>query len=285
MFHNLLLFNCNIQFFLYIRRINGYLPCLPVKTQIDPRIRILFVSLLSVTVFIVDQLPVAAGLVLSFAVLRMVFKAPFRSVKTFLTLSMLVIFIVLLQTLFGPGENYIVKPLFPASVPIIGGKGSLKWEGFILGLMIGCRLAALVILLPLLTAAPPGQIAQGLTSLGFNYRAAFTITSAFNLIPLFEDEARAIMDAQKLRGRRSFEEGSFLSKLKAYPSLVIPLVLGAMRKAQAAGIAMDARAFGAYKTRTWTEKQAMKAKDYLLLVIFLVFVILVLVLNFTLKKD
>jgi energy-coupling factor transport system permease protein len=163
--------------------------------------------------------------------------------------------------------------------------GSLKWDGFILGLVIGCRLVALMILLPLLTAVSPSQIALGLTSLGFNYRAAFIITAAFNFIPLFEDEGRAIMDAQKLRGARAFDKVSLIVKLKTYPGLVVPLVLGAMRKAKVAGTSMDSRAFGAYKTRTWTEKQPMGAKDYFSLVICLLFVILTLWLNFVLKQG
>jgi energy-coupling factor transport system permease protein len=270
------------NFFLYTCGVGG---SLSVKKQIDPRIRILLVSLFSVTVFIVDQLPVAIGLALSFAAIRLAFKVPFRGIKSFLTLSMLVTFIVLLQTLFGPGENYILKPLFPASLPLLGDLGSLKWDGFILGLVIGCRLAALMFLMPLLTAATPGQIALGLTGLGFNYRAAFIITAAFNFIPLFEDEGRAIMDAQKLRGASTFDNVSLFVKLKAYPSLVVPLVLGAMRKAKAAGTSMDSRAFGVYKTRTWTEKQPMGAKDYLSLIVCLLFVVLALWLNFSLKHG
>jgi energy-coupling factor transport system permease protein len=270
------------NFFLYTCGVGG---SLSVKKQIDPRIRILLVSLFSVTVFIVDQLLVIIGLTLSFAVIRMAFKVPFRSIKTFLTLSMLVTFIVLLQTLFGPGENYILKPLFSESLPLLGGMGSLKRDGFILGLVISSRLAALMILLPLLTAVSPSQIALGLTGLGFNYRAAFIITSAFNFIPLFEDEGRAIMDAQKLRGARAFDNVSFFVKLKTYPGLVVPLVLGAMRKAKAAGTSMDSRAFGVYKTRTWMDKQPLGVKDYLSLVIYLLFVILTLWLNFALKQG
>jgi energy-coupling factor transport system permease protein len=68
--------------------------------------------------------------------------------------------------------------------------------------------------------------------------------------------------------------------MKAYPGLVIPLVLGAMRKAQAASAAMDSRAFGVYKTRTWLDKPAMKVHDYLCLVICLVFLVIVLLFNY-----
>jgi energy-coupling factor transport system permease protein len=124
---------------------------------------------------------------------------------------------------------------------------------------------------------------MGLTGLGFNYRAAFIITTAFNLIPSFEEEGRAIMDTQKLRGMSAFEDGSFFAKLKAYPGLVVPLVLGAMRKAQMAGLAMDSRAFGVYKTRTWLEKPSIKARDYLAVTAGFIFSGLTLWLNYLLK--
>jgi len=100
------------------------------------------------------------------------------------------------------------------------------------------------------------------------------------------------MDAQKLRGSfaptgcvsfensrskerctkvRRIKERFFLAKLKAYPALVVPLVLGAMRKAQSASLAMDSRAFGAFKKRTWLEKPVIKVHDYLFLAGFIIF--------------
>jgi energy-coupling factor transport system permease protein len=242
--------------------------------KLDPRIKILFVFLFTVMIFLVDKLPLAAAMLASFLVLRIAGKVYFGSIKTIGFLSLLVVFIVLMQIFFGPGETYII-------MPFLGGKFTLKWEGLILGITLGCRLAALMLLLPMLTlTTSPYSIATGLTALGVNYRAAFIITTAFNLIPLFEEDARAIMDAQKLRGMRSFEKGTLLSKLKAYPALVVPLVLGAMRKAQVSSVAMDSRAFGVFKRRTWLEKPAMKVHDYICTAICGVFFILVILLNY-----
>ena len=213
-------------------------------------------------------------------VLRLTAKIPFRGIRFLKTLSMLAAFIILIQVFLGPGENYIVKPLFPPSFPLLGGMGSMKWDGLITGFMIVCRLSALMLLLPMLVwTTSPEKIAVGLVYLGFNYRTAFIITTAFNLIPLFEEEGRAIMDAQKLRGMR-FWEGSFFAKLKAYPGLVVPLVLGAMRRAQLASVAMDSRAFGVYKTRTWLERPSMKMRDYLSIIVCIIFSAVTLLLNF-----
>ncbi|MDR0442630.1 MAG: energy-coupling factor transporter transmembrane protein EcfT [Treponema sp.] len=255
-----------------------------MSVKLHPSTVILLVLLFSVLIFFVDELPVAAGLVFLLLVFRAAAKIPFRGGKFIKPLSMLVFFMIVMQTLLGPGENYIVTPLFPPAFPLLGGMGSLKWEGFILGMVIICRLAALMLLLPLLTGTiSPHRIALGLTCLGLNYRAAFVITAAFNLIPVFTEDGRTIIDAQKLRGMRTFEEGSVFAKLKAYPGLVVPLVLGAMRKAQAAGTIMDSRAFGVYKTRTWLEKPSMKIHDFLMLAVCFIFAALSVWFNYLLK--
>jgi energy-coupling factor transport system permease protein len=186
-------------------------------------------------------------------VLRLTVKIPFNGLKFFKNLTLLAVFIILMQSLFGPGDSYIVK--FYAV--------SLKWEGFILGLIIVCRIAALIIILPVFTETTPlHRIAAGLYALGFNYRIAFIITFVFNLIPFFRQEALSIMDAQKLRGMQSFEKGSFLSRIKTYTGLLVPLMLGAMRKAQVSSVAMDSRAFGIYKKRTWIEFPQMNTCDF-----------------------
>jgi len=221
------------------------------------------VPLLSLLVFIIDQLPAAAAFLICFLAFRIALKIPFRNVKTyFRVLPAIIIFIILLQVLFGPG----------------------KYDGLILGLVIGCRLTALMLILPILTMTTgPYLIVLGLTRLGLNYRASYIVTATLNLVPVFKEEARNIMDAQKLRGMRAFEKGSFLDKFKAYKALAIPLVLGAMRRAQLAGIAMDARAFGAFKTRSWLSGIKMKNHDYLSFTVSFVFAAMIFAFNSILK--
>ncbi|MDR1836153.1 MAG: energy-coupling factor transporter transmembrane protein EcfT [Treponema sp.] len=250
--------------------------------ELDPRAKLLCVLLFTVMVFLIDRFLAVVCLMLFLAVFRLAVRVPFRVIKHIKNLSLLAAFIVLVQTLLSPGNNYIIKPLFPPSFPVFGGMGSLKWEGLVLGIIIVCRLFSLMILFSVFTeTTSPYRFAAGLYTLGFNYRTSFIITTAFNLIPLFTEEACVIMDAQKLRGMRSFEKGHFFAKLKAYPGIVLPLVLGAMRKAQMSSLVMDSRAFGVYKTRTWLDKPEMKTHDFFFIVICVVFFLLMLFLNYS----
>jgi energy-coupling factor transport system permease protein len=248
--------------------------------KLDIRVKILFILIFTILIFYVDKLQINVILLFTIITMRLIWKIPFRSIKPVISISLLVF---LLHILFTSGENYFLKPFFGFYI---------KSDGLFSGLAIVCRLAALMLLLPVLTeTANPHKIARGLIFFCVNYRAAFIITTAFNLIPLFREEGRVIMDAQKLRGNVaptgcvSFEKSRskglhFFQKIKAYPALVIPLVLGAMRKAQAASAAMDSRAFGAFKKRTWLEKPAIKAHDYLFLAGFLIFSFFALYLNY-----
>jgi len=246
--------------------------------NLDARTKLFFVLLLTILIFFINTLIAAVCLPVSFIVIRFTTGIPLKGFKYLKNLTLLAIFIVFIQTLFGPGETFILKPLFPASFPFLGGAGSLKWEGFILGIVVICRLTALILLLPMLTlTTSPHQISLGLCALGVNYRAAFVITTALNLIPSFKEEALLIMDAQKLRGMRKFG-------IKSYINLLVPLMLGAMRKAQASSVVMDSRAFGVYKTRTWLEKPKMKSLDFFFIAGSVVFFVIMMFINFTFKN-
>jgi energy-coupling factor transport system permease protein len=250
--------------------------------KLDPRTKVLLSLLFTLVIFIVSRPPAAAALTLSLVVLWFAAKMPLKKIKGYVKfLSAVIILITVLQLLFGPGDHYILKPLIPPGVPLIGGRGSLKWDGLILGIVSGLRLLALVLLLPMLIGTTaPNSLAQGLTRLGLNYKGAFIVTSAINLVPALEEEARVIIEAQKLRGLRAFEEGNILDKLKAYPALAVPLIIAAMRRSQLMSFAMDSRAFSAYPGRTWLEPIKMSGADYRALAVSLIFCTLILVLNF-----
>ena len=254
---------------------------------LDPRTKILLSLFFTLLVFIVSRPAAAACLTLGLLALWLAAKMPFSKIASYLKfLLFMVLFITLMQMLFGPGTHYIAKPLIPERVPLLGGTGSLKWEGLLLGAVSALRLLSLLLLLPLLTGTTSmNHLAQALAALGLNYRAAFVITSAINLVPALEEEARHIIDAQKLRGLRVFDEGNVWQKLRAYPALAVPLIMSALRRSRSMAYAMDSRAFGAYARRTWRETLGMKARDYIALGCSAAFGTLVLCAHFIWFRD
>ena len=227
-------------------------------SKFDPRIKIFLVFLYTILVFVINKLILASVLFVSIILFRLVLKMSFLKGKSLFAWASLSVFMILTKMIFT----------------------EVKMDGLIKGLIICCRIGSIMLLLPILTHTTSySQIAGGLSSF-INYRAVFVITTAFNLIPVFEAEGRNIIDAQKLRGADVFEKKGVFRKIMAYPSLVLPFVLGAMRKALVSSAAMDSKGFGIYKTRTWLDKNIMKPQDYFFLVLGLSVFAVIIVLNY-----
>ena len=85
------------------------------------------------------------------------------------------------------------------------------------------------------------------------YRIAYVAYATLRFTPLYENEAQVIINAHLIRGVG--ETGKTLaSQFRLYRSLLVPLLVSGIRRAQASAIAMDSRAFGAYDTRTAIEE-------------------------------
>lgn len=252
--------------------------------RLDPRTKLIMLTILTVIVFIVQNFWMIGAILGTVLLLWWNARLPAKTLTSYFKfLSGLFVFIIILQGLFYAGDIVIIKPIIPYGVPLIGGLGKLTLDGIVFGILISARVVCLVCLLPLVTMTTPIHLfALGLSKMGMSYQTAYTMTTALNTIPILENEANVVMDAQKLRAFRVFEEGNLMQKLKAYPPLAVPLVIGAMRRAQMMGVAMDSRAFGALKHRTYLEDISMRPIDYVALVTFVLYSVALLVGNYML---
>ncbi len=234
--------------------------------RMDPRVKMILLVLLTIVVFIISNFYV---LVTMFALVLLVWKTaklPMKNIVRYMKfLLSLVAFLIVLQGLFfSSGDNPVIlmHPIIPDVVPVIGGHGTIYLDGILFGLVLGLRLLTLVCIMPIFTMTTTiSETALGLVKLGMNYKYAYMTTTALNLIPTLQEETKMIMDAQKMRGFKAFETGKLMEKLRAYVTLVVPLVVGSMRRAQLMGVAMEGRAFGAMKTRTYREDLNLRTRD------------------------
>lgn len=98
-------------------------------------------------------------------------------------------------------------------------------------------------------ATNPRDLVTGLVWLGLPYRIAYTIFVGLNYIPILSNEIGYIRDAQKLRGLQ--RDRSLRGALRSYGTYVMAVLLRSLRKAQITAFALDSKAFGAYKERTY----------------------------------
>jgi energy-coupling factor transport system permease protein len=92
----------------------------------------------------------------------------------------------------------------------------------------------------------PRDLVIALIYLRTPYRIAYGVFVALRFVPLIENEAMVIREAQAVRGVREVS-----SKLEAAKRYVMPLLVSGIRRAEHMAIAMDSRAFGAFPRRTF----------------------------------
>ncbi len=159
-----------------------------------------------------------------------------------------------LAMLTGSGPNfYSLRWLFIIIVTsttiswmlVFGHRGAwVTHASVMLGLGRGLKFAELLAGSVLfLSTTKVEEFMVGLARLGVPYRARFAITLSFRLAPLFIDSYLTVVDAESLRGL-DFGRGRIIDRLKRYAPVVIPVFMGALRKANNMAMALEARGFG-----------------------------------------
>lgn len=255
----------------------------PGKTffhKLDPRAKIIFMVIVSTAIFTIQQIPVALVVLGVMFFLWFLARLPLGVLWGFIKVLLPIIgFLFLVQAVFYPGNIPLIKPL----IPIGKGYGQITLDGIYFAILLGLRLIAMIVMLPLVNFTTPVQnFALGMVKMGLPYKLAYTMTTALNLVPILQGETGVIVDAQRLRAMQSFEKGKLVDKLKSYPALVTPLVIGSMRRAQMMAVAMDSRAFGASKSRTYLEDIRLHPWDWVFICLTILFTVGIIVASYLL---
>jgi energy-coupling factor transport system permease protein len=110
----------------------------------------------------------------------------------------------------------------------------------------------------------PDHLGLALEQSRVPYEFAFAFTTAVRFVPVLAEEAQTIMDAQKARGLE-LEKGNLLKRIRNYIPVLIPLIVGAIRRSLELAEAMESRAWGATKKRTNLYLLRLHVGDYALL--------------------
>jgi energy-coupling factor transport system permease protein len=99
-----------------------------------------------------------------------------------------------------------------------------------------------------------------------NYRIGYAVMIVYRFLPLLEQELHLIRVAQKVRGVT--DQRGIRAEVERTRRAFLPLFASAMRNAERKALAMDARAFGAYATRTYYRRLSLKRDDWLFLPLY-----------------
>ena len=96
----------------------------------------------------------------------------------------------------------------------------------------------------------------------FAHELSMVMTIAIRFIPVMASEADRIIKAQMSRGAK-FDDRKLSGKIKGVISIIIPLLVSALRRAEELSIAMEARGYSGYEGRTRFKVFNWRFKDWL----------------------
>ena len=227
-----------------------YYPADSVVHRMDPRVKILLLIAVIVAIFLAGNLLAFVPIIAFLVIVTKLSKVPVKMmVKGLKPLRLILILTFVLNLFFLQGETVLLDLGF----------AQIKKEALILAVHYSLRLVLLVLFSSILTlTTPPITLTDGLERLLSPLRVihfpahemAMMMSIALRFIPTLMEEADKIMKAQTARGA-DFESGNLIARAKAMVPLLVPLFVGAFRRAEELALAMDARCYrgGAGRTR------------------------------------
>ena len=255
-----------------------YFPGTSIAHKLDPRTKILLVTLYIIALFsakgLVGYLVMAATLAACVKVSHVGLKSLVRGLKP---LVVIIVFTGVLNICFTPAESY----LFTWGIIRVSVKG-IQTAVFMV-----VRIMLLVMGTFLMTyTTSPIRLTDGLESL-LNplkkihvpvHELAMMMAIALRFIPTLIEETDKIMSAQKARGA-DFESGSLFQKAKALVPILVPLFISAFRRADELATAMECRCYHGGEGRTKLHVLKYQRRDYVALTGGAVILVLVVVLR------
>jgi energy-coupling factor transport system permease protein len=233
---------------------------------LDPRAKILATAVLVVGLFLVDS---TAGLLFVAAALVALVAVSHIPARIFLRLLRPVLFIVTLTVFF--------QILFSREGATLVERGFIEIHsgGLRLGFFLALRILLLVSVAGLLTATTaPVTLADGIEDLLSPlkkvrlpaHEVAMMMTIALRFIPTLGEEAEKITRAQAARGA-DFSEGGPLRRARSLVPVLVPLTVGAFRRADELAEAMESRGYRGGEGRTRFRELRFRTRDAIALVV------------------
>ena len=255
-----------------------YFPGDTVAHRLDPRTKILLVTLYIIALFCAKSIVTYALLALVLAVCVRISKVGIRSlVRGLKPVLFIIIFTGILNLFFTPGDRYLVE----------WGALRISDAGVRNAVFMVLRIMLLIMGTFLMTyTTSPISLTDGLERLlgGLKklhvpvHELAMMMSIALRFIPTLIEETDKIMSAQKARGA-DFESGNLVQRAKAMIPILVPLFISAFRRADELATAMECRCYHGGEGRTKLHVLQYASRDWAALTVGLVITVGVIVLG------
>ncbi|MBP3804734.1 MAG: energy-coupling factor transporter transmembrane protein EcfT [Oribacterium sp.] len=236
-----------------------YYPVDSVIHRLDPRVKLLGTLVFLIALFVVDSWTMYGVAAVVLGILIKLSNVPFKFMTKGLKNILILLLISVSFNLFlTPGE-----PLFQLGIL------KISKEGLTIALKMGIRLILLVMGSSLMTlTTTPNQLTDGMEKglRGFKkigvpvHEISMMMSIALRFIPILIEETDKIMKAQQARGA-DFESGNIIQRAKAMVPILVPLFIGAFRRANDLAMAMEARCYRGGEGRTKMKPLKYEGRD------------------------
>lgn len=134
-----------------------------------------------------------------------------------------------------------------------------------------------------MVATNPSEFAASLNKIGVSYRIAYSVAIALRYIPDIQRDYYDISFAQQARGLDMSKKEKLIKRLKNSTAILMPLIFSSLDKIETISCAMELRAFGNKKKRTWYSGRPFLKNDYI--AIGLAVLLFIISLWFTIKNN
>lgn len=225
--------------------------------RLDPRVKVLAAGgIFLVALLFVDPryLVVPTGLMFALFIATRSWE---NVRKLWLLIALPCLYAVLLWPLFVTGTT----PWFTIGTHV------LTKEAALFGLAMGLRLTLMLLAgLFLLTTTTIEDFTLALQRLGLPAPMGSALSLAFRWVPHLIGCGGLIVQAQRSRGL-DLTDGGFMSRLKRYPALFVPLIGHTLRHTRLLAMALESKGFGPEVRRHVFRDRRMRFPDYLILIL------------------
>lgn len=125
-----------------------------------------------------------------------------------------------------------------------------------------------------MVATNPSEFAASLNRIGVNYKIAYSVSIALRYIPDVQRDYQDISFAQQARGIDMSKKEKLTKRIKNSASILMPLIFSSLDRIESISSAMELRAFGKNKKRTWYNGRKFKKGDYITIAIAVLLLII-----------
>ena len=255
-----------------------YFPGTTVAHKLDPRTKILLVTLYIVALFCAKGIVTYGILALCLAICVRISKVGLKSlVKGLKPVLFIILFTGILNLFFTPGDYYVLELGF-LHVSNVGLRNAVFMVLRIMLLIMGTFLMTYTTS-PISLTDGLERLLGGLKKLHVPvHELAMMMSIVLRFIPTLIEETDKIMCAQRARGA-DFDSGNLIQKAKAMIPILVPLFISAFRRADELATAMECRCYHGGEGRTKLHVLKYESRDYVALVLGVLVLAAVLILR------